>query len=82
VSAQAAPIRWDELSRADLDRFVRTRLRLFTIAHRIVGDVHEAEDVVQDVWLRWLRVDRATVIDAWRGVDPLPRPAQAAVVDD
>jgi RNA polymerase sigma factor (sigma-70 family) len=64
VSTQAAPIRSDELSGADVDEFVRTRPRLFTIACRIVGDVHEAEDVVQDVWLRWQRVDRATLINA------------------
>jgi RNA polymerase sigma factor (sigma-70 family) len=61
---QAAPIRSDELSRADLDDFLSTRPRLFAIAHRIVGDAHEAEDVVQDVWLRWHRVDRAAVINA------------------
>ena len=64
MSTQAAPIQSDELSGADLDEFVRARPRLFTIACRIVGDVHEAEDVVQDVWLRWHRVDRATLINA------------------
>jgi RNA polymerase sigma factor (sigma-70 family) len=54
----------DGRSRADLDHFVRTRPRLFAIAHRIVGNVHEAEDVLQEVWLRWHRVDRTTVISA------------------
>jgi RNA polymerase sigma factor (sigma-70 family) len=46
---------------ADLDLFLRARPRLFAIAHRIVGNVHEAEDVVQEAWVRWHRVDRATV---------------------
>jgi len=48
----------------DLDHFVRLRPRLFKIAHRIVGNLDEAEDVLQDVWLRWHRVDRTTVINA------------------
>jgi RNA polymerase sigma factor (sigma-70 family) len=45
----------------DLDLFIGTRPRLFAIAHRIVGNVHEAEDIVQEVWLRWHRADPATV---------------------
>ena len=48
---------------ANLDRFVRVRPRLFAIAHRIVGNMHEAEDVVQEVWVRWQRADRAAVIN-------------------
>lgn len=43
--------------------FVRARPRLLRIAYRIVGNVPEAEDVVQDVWLRWQRTDRASVVD-------------------
>jgi RNA polymerase sigma factor (sigma-70 family) len=54
----------DGPSGAALDHFVRTRRRLFMIAYRIVGNVHEAEDVLQDVWLRWQRVDRTNVINA------------------
>ena len=50
-------------TRADLDAFVRLRPRLFAIAHRIVGSVHEAEDVVQEAWVRWHRADRASVIN-------------------
>jgi len=50
--------------RADLDQFVRVRRRLFAIAHRIVGNVDEAEDVLQETWLRWQCADRATVINA------------------
>jgi RNA polymerase sigma factor (sigma-70 family) len=43
--------------------FVLARPRLFGIAYRIVGNVHEAEDIVQEVWLRWHRTDRTAVID-------------------
>jgi len=43
--------------------FVVVRPRLFGIAYRIVGNAPEAEDIVQDVWLRWQRTDRSAVID-------------------
>ncbi|MEV4179416.1 sigma-70 family RNA polymerase sigma factor [Nonomuraea sp. NPDC049709] len=47
-----------------LDVFVRTRPRLFRIAHRIVHNVHDAEDILQEVWLRWHRTDHTAVINA------------------
>jgi RNA polymerase sigma-70 factor, ECF subfamily len=53
----------DDRSRGDLDGFIRACPRLLAIAHRIVGTVPEAEDVLQEAWLRWRRVDRSTVID-------------------
>src|SRR5215218_4392604 len=33
----------------------RLRPRLFGIAYRMLGDVHEAEDVAQETFLRWHR---------------------------
>ncbi len=42
--------------------FVTARPRLFSIAFRILGDAGEAEDVVQDAWLRWERADRSIVV--------------------
>jgi len=53
---------WDD--HADLDRFVRARPRLFALARRIVGNTHEAEDVVQEVWVRWQCAERAAVLNA------------------
>ncbi|HEY9331306.1 MAG TPA: sigma factor [Streptomyces sp.] len=44
-----------------LDVFLVQRKRLFRIAHRIVGDVAGAEDVVQEVWVRWQLTDRAEI---------------------
>ncbi|WP_250212469.1 sigma factor [Acrocarpospora catenulata] len=41
--------------------FAGVRPRLFGIAYRMLGSVTEAEDLVQDVWLRWQTADRATV---------------------
>jgi RNA polymerase sigma factor (sigma-70 family) len=46
-----------------LDEFLQARPRLFRIACRIVGNPHEAEELVQDVWVRWQRTDRAAVAD-------------------
>jgi RNA polymerase sigma-70 factor (ECF subfamily) len=42
--------------------FEGLRPRLFGIAYRMLGSVVEAEDVVQDVWLRWQKTDRSVVI--------------------
>ncbi|QFR03204.1 sigma-70 family RNA polymerase sigma factor [Streptomyces phaeolivaceus] len=43
--------------------FERARSRLFGIAYRMLGRVADAEDVVQDVWVRWQGTDRAQVRD-------------------
>ncbi|MCU1261225.1 MAG: polymerase, sigma-24 subunit, subfamily [Bryobacterales bacterium] len=39
------------------------RPRLFGIAYRILGSAAEAEDIVQDVWLRWQATNREAVLD-------------------
>lgn len=41
--------------------FTQVRPRLFGIAYRMLGSVTEAEDLLQDVWLRWQAYDRSTV---------------------
>ncbi|MFI7125066.1 RNA polymerase sigma-70 factor [Nonomuraea sp. NPDC050153] len=41
--------------------FADVRPRLFGIAYRMLASVTEAEDLVQDVWLRWQAHDRAAV---------------------
>ncbi len=43
--------------------FDAQRPRLLRIAYRMLGSFAEAEDVVQDAWLRWHQADRATVRD-------------------
>jgi len=44
-----------------LETFERERPRLFGIAYRMLGSVHEAEDVLQDAYIRWRGVDPAGV---------------------
>jgi RNA polymerase sigma-70 factor (ECF subfamily) len=44
-----------------LSAFAGVRPRLFGIAYRMLGSVAEAEDVVQDVWMRWQSTDRNVV---------------------
>jgi len=44
-----------------LSIFASVRTRLFGIAYRMLGSVSEAEDVVQDVWMRWQSMNRSTV---------------------
>ncbi|ROP55454.1 RNA polymerase sigma factor SigJ [Streptomyces sp. PanSC9] len=53
----------DDSLRAAAEAFERLRPRLFGIAYRVLGSVSEAEDVVQDVWVRWQGTDRGAVLD-------------------
>jgi RNA polymerase sigma-70 factor (ECF subfamily) len=46
------------------EEFEALRPRLFGIAYRMTGSVGDAEDACQDAWLRWQRVDPATVDNA------------------
>ena len=47
-----------------LSAFLSVRPRLFGIAYRMLGSAAEAEDIVQDVWVRWQTADRTVVRDA------------------
>jgi RNA polymerase sigma-70 factor, ECF subfamily len=47
-----------------LGAFLSVRPRLFGIAYRMLRSTVEAEDIVQDVWLRWQMADRSVVRDA------------------
>lgn len=44
-----------------LSAFLGARPRLFGIAYRMLGSAAEAEDIVQDVWVRWQTADRRAV---------------------
>ncbi len=45
------------------DPFVTHRGLLFTVAYEMLGSAADAEDVVQETWLRWAKVDQAGVHD-------------------
>ncbi|CAN5429249.1 RNA polymerase sigma-70 factor [soil metagenome] len=41
--------------------FQAERARLMGLAYRMLGSVSDAEDVVQEAWIRWESVDRASI---------------------
>jgi len=45
----------------DLDVFTTDRPLLFSIAYRMLGSASDAEDVLQDAWLRYRGVDPSTI---------------------
>ena len=46
-----------------VDPFVTHRNLLFTVAYELLGSAADAEDVLQESWLRWADVDQAEVRD-------------------
>lgn len=46
-----------------VDPFVRHRSLIFTVAYEMLGSAADAEDVVQETWLRWADVDQDAVRD-------------------
>src|SRR5678816_3003485 len=45
----------------DRDVFTTDRPLLFSIAYRMLGSASDAEDVLQDAWLRFRGADRSTI---------------------
>jgi RNA polymerase sigma-70 factor (TIGR02957 family) len=43
------------------DVFIEHRPLLFSVAYRMTGSVADAEDIVQDAWLRWSATDASVV---------------------
>ncbi|MFJ6070947.1 RNA polymerase sigma-70 factor [Streptomyces sp. NPDC093065] len=52
----------DALEKATED-FVASRPRLFGIAYRVLGSTVEAEDILQEAWMRWQKADRSRVVE-------------------
>ncbi|MFF2270307.1 RNA polymerase sigma-70 factor [Cellulosimicrobium cellulans] len=46
-----------------LEPFTTHRRLLFTVAYEMTGSAADAEDVVQEAWLRWSAADRSGVLD-------------------
>ncbi len=55
------------LTMNDVDQFEASRPRLEAIAYRLLGSASEAEDAVQETFLRWQAagVDHIEVLEAW-----------------
>ena len=63
TSSTSDPIEMDNYDGPSdgLSAFLCARPRLFGIAYRMLGSAAEAEDIVQDVWVRWQTADRSPV---------------------
>ncbi|MEU5979147.1 sigma-70 family RNA polymerase sigma factor [Streptomyces sp. NPDC047315] len=55
------------MDEAAIERFEASRARLASLAYRLLGSAADAEDAVQDTFLRWLAADRERVDtpEAW-----------------
>ncbi|SIN41071.1 RNA polymerase sigma-70 factor [Micromonospora cremea] len=61
--AGSAATREDRRPDPATDAFVTHRNLLFTVAYEMLGSAADAEDVLQETWLRWADVDLDTVRD-------------------
>lgn len=52
----------DSLDRATRE-FLAARPRLFGIAYRLLGSAVEAEDLIQEAWLRWQNTDHTNILE-------------------
>ena len=56
------------------DAFVAHRNLLFTVSYEMLGSAADAEDVLQETWLRWAEVDHergaSTSAPTWSGSSP------------
>src|SRR5262249_24368032 len=51
------------MSAAPSSTFEAHRAHLLAIAYRMLGEMADAEDVVQEAWLRWRRADETEIRD-------------------
>ena len=50
---EAARLDWAMTASTRVDEFEELRPHLLAVAYRLTGTVADAEDIVQDAWLRW-----------------------------
>ncbi|NUW46606.1 RNA polymerase sigma-70 factor [Nonomuraea rhodomycinica] len=57
------PLAGDRRTDAATEAFVTHRNLLFTVAYELLGSAADAEDVLQETWLKWAGVELGTVQD-------------------
>jgi RNA polymerase sigma-70 factor (TIGR02957 family) len=63
TTGTAAPLAPGDRPDRATEAFLAHRNLLFTVAYEMLGSAADAEDVVQETWLRWAGVDLGTVRD-------------------
>jgi RNA polymerase sigma-70 factor (TIGR02957 family) len=63
TTGAAGPLAGGGRTDSATEAFVAHRNLLFTVAYEMLGSAADAEDVLQETWLRWAGVDLATVRD-------------------
>jgi RNA polymerase sigma-70 factor (TIGR02957 family) len=63
VPSEGGKAREDHRADPATEAFVTHRNLLFTVAYEMLGSAVDAEDVLQETWLRWADVDLARVAD-------------------
>ncbi|MFC5826226.1 sigma factor [Nonomuraea insulae] len=53
----------DHVASPVAEAFVAYRSLHFTVAYEMLGSAADAEDVLQEAWLRWVRVDRPGLLE-------------------
>ncbi|MFF5343439.1 RNA polymerase sigma-70 factor [Streptomyces althioticus] len=53
----------DDATDAATEAFLAHRNLLFTVAYEVLGSAADAEDVLQETWLQWVKVDQGQVRD-------------------
>jgi RNA polymerase sigma-70 factor (ECF subfamily) len=63
TTGTAEPLTGGDRLDSATEAFVTHRNLLFTVAYEMLGSAADAEDVLQETWLRWMKVDLAQVHD-------------------
>jgi RNA polymerase sigma-70 factor (ECF subfamily) len=63
ATGAAEPLAGGDRVNSATEAFVAHRNLLFTVAYEMLGSAADAEDVLQETWLRWMKVDVEQVRD-------------------